>query len=125
MRSLYTFLENRWYINAIYYKVFVNAPIAIGGWMLANVEIGFLDRSSDAGASLATLAIYLSKAGNWFDVNVVDAIADGISGAGQAISRMARRMQTGVLKDYILVFALGIAILLVLLILATGSGWPL
>lgn len=122
MRSLYTFLENRWYINAIYYKVFVNAPIAFGRWMQANVEIGFLDRINDAGASLA---IYLSKAGNWFDVNVVDAMADGISSAGQAISREARRMQTGVLEDYILVFALGIVILLVLLILVGGSRSPL
>ncbi len=117
MRSLYTFLENRWYINAIYYKIFVNAPISFSRWLLTHFEIEGLEKVNIAGASLAWLA---SAAGNWVDRNVVDGAANGISSVGQYFSRGARRVQSGVLEQYILVFSVGMLILLIVFILATG-----
>ncbi|MDV3293961.1 MAG: NADH-quinone oxidoreductase subunit L [Nitrososphaerales archaeon] len=115
--SIYIFLENRWYINAIYYKVFVNAPIAVANSTWVHFELNFLDRSSDA---VAQVGIYLSEGGNWLDANVIDGIANGVSTVGQAISRTLRRLQSGVTQQYIFVFAVGVAVLMILLLLASG-----
>src|SRR5713226_1317268 len=37
MRAIYTFLENRWYSNAVYYRVFVDAPIRASRWLLSSL----------------------------------------------------------------------------------------
>lgn len=117
MSKLYLFLYNRWYINAIYYKVFVRAPLAASSWLSERFDV-FLFGVNNA-ASL--LGVYVSAVGGWFDSNVVDALANGISVAGQSFSRLVRRIQTGVTEQYILVFALGVALLLVVLIISAGG----
>ncbi len=122
MHSLYAFLYNRWYINAVYYKVFVDAPIAASRWLSENFDYRGLFRVNNAGSALG---VYLSTAGNWVDVNIVDGAANGFSSAGQALSRTFRRIQTGIVEQYALVFALGIVLLVVFLLLAiwqTGQG---
>jgi NADH-quinone oxidoreductase subunit L len=122
MHGLYTFLEKRWYINAIYYKVFVNAPLAASGWLSRNLEARGLFRINEAGS---VLGMNLSSAGNWVDVNIVDRAANGFSSAGQALSRVFRRIQTGIVEQYAQVFALGIIVLIVLLLIAmwqAGQG---
>ena len=122
MHGLYRFLYNRWYINAIYYKVFVNAPIAASRWLSEKFDHGGLFRINDAGS---IFGVYLSTAGNWVDVNIVDGVANGFSSAGQALSRAFRRIQTGIVEQYAQVFALGIVLLVILLLLAlwaSGQG---
>jgi NADH-quinone oxidoreductase subunit L len=114
---LYRFLENRWYMNAIYYKVFVNAPLRASYWTLDNFEIGVLQRVHGGGASLA---IWFSAFGNWFDRNVVEAATDGVAGTGKVLSRAFRRLQTGILEQYALVFAIGLILILVFFLLVTG-----
>ena len=115
--GLYGFLENRWYINAAYYKVFVNAPLRASYWTLDHFEIGVLQRVHGGGANLA---IWVSAFGNWFDRNVVDVVSDGVARVGGGFSRVLRRLQTGVLEQSALVFATGLLLLLVFYLLATG-----
>src|SRR5438445_34722 len=117
MHVIYTFLENRWYINAVYYRVFVDAPIRASRWLLSSLEIRGLDRVNNAGAYLG---INLSTAGNWIDAHVIDGVANGISSAGQAFSRTIRKVQTGITEQYIFVFALGLALLIVGLLFGAG-----
>ncbi|MDG6898910.1 MAG: hypothetical protein JRN24_04130, partial [Nitrososphaerota archaeon] len=93
MHGLYTFLYNRWYINAIYYKVFVDAPIAASRWLSEKFDYTGLFRINDAGS---VFGVYLSSAGNWVDVNIVDGTANGFSTVGQALSRAFRKLQTGI-----------------------------
>jgi NADH:ubiquinone oxidoreductase subunit 5 (subunit L)/multisubunit Na+/H+ antiporter MnhA subunit len=122
MHGLYTFLEKRWYINAIYYKVFVNAPMAASRWLSEEFDYRGLFRINDAGSALG---IYLSSSGNWVDVNIVDGTANGFSSVGQGLSRAFRRIQTGIVEQYAQVFALGIILLLALLLFAmwqAGQG---
>ena len=121
MHGLHVFLEKRWYINAVYYKVFVNAPIAASGWLSETLDNRVLFRVNSAGSILGTS---FSTAGMWVDSNVVDAFANGVSTVGQALSRAARRLQTGVTEQYAQVFALGIIVMVVLLLLALGVGLP-
>ncbi len=122
MHGLYTFLEKRWYINAIYYKVFVNAPLAAARWLSEKFDYRGLFRVNEAGS---VLGVYLSSAGNWVDVKVVDGTANGFSSAGQALSRAFRRIQTGIVEQYALVFALGMLLLVVFLLIGlwqSGQG---
>ena len=122
MHGLYRFLYNRWYINAIYYKVFVDAPVAASRWLSESFDLNGLFRVNGAGSALG---IYFSAAGNWVDVHIVDGAANGFSSAGQALSRGFRRIQTGIVEQYAQVFALGIVLLVVFLILAlwaSGQG---
>ncbi|MDA4114104.1 MAG: hypothetical protein OK474_08670, partial [Thaumarchaeota archaeon] len=115
--GLHRFLENRWYINAVYYKVFVDAPLKASNWTAIHFEQNVLQRVNTGGEALG---MGLSGAGIWFDRNVVDAVASGVSGAGQYLSRVFRRLQTGVLESYALVLVLGLAAMLVLLVVLTG-----
>ena len=117
MRGLYNFLEKRWYINAVYYKVFVDAPISASRWLSDTFDLHGLFRINQAGS---LLGISFSAAGNWIDVKVVDGAANGFSSVGQALSRIARRIQTGVTEQYAQVFALGVIVMLVLLLIALG-----
>ena len=125
MHGIYNFLEKRWYINAVYYKVFVNAPLAASRWLSENFDYRGLFRINEAGS---VLGVNLSSAGNWVDVNIVDATANGFSSVGQALSRAFRRIQTGIVEQYAQVFAIGIILLVVLFLLAVwraGVGVPL
>jgi len=120
-KGLYTFLEKRWYINAIYYKVFVNAPIAASRWLSGTFDLMGLFRVNNIGS---TLGVSLSTAGNWIDTRMVDGAVNGISAFGQAFSRAVRRVQTGIVEQYAEVFAIGVIVMLVLLLLAIGVILP-
>ncbi|TLY13990.1 MAG: NADH-quinone oxidoreductase subunit L [Thaumarchaeota archaeon] len=118
VRGIYTFLENRWYINAVYYRVFVDPAIGFAKWSIANVEDRVLSKINTGGV---LLAFYLSSAGNWVDANIVDGVANGFSSTGQSLSRAARRVQTGITEQYILIFSTGLVVLLILFVFATGA----
>ena len=123
MHGLYTFLYNRWYINAVYYKVFVDAPLAASRWLSEDFDYRGLFRVNEAGS---VLGVYLSSAGNWVDVRIVDGAANGFSTVGQSLSRAFRKVQTGIVDQYAQVFAVGILLMVVLLLLAIWrSGVPL
>jgi NADH-quinone oxidoreductase subunit L len=125
MHSLYNFLEKRWYINAIYYKVFVNAPLVASRWLSESFDYRGLFRVNQAGS---VLGVYLSSAGNWVDVKIVDGAANGFASVGQSLSRTFRRIQTGIVEQYAQAFAIGILLLVVFLLLAiwrAGVGVPL
>jgi len=117
LRALYTFLENRWYINAVYYKVFVNAPLAAANWTHVHFEWGVLQKVNTGGEALAK---DLSAGGGWLDTSVIDRLANRIGDAGQALSRSARRIQTGVVENYVLVLVLGLLAMLLVFIVLTG-----
>ncbi|MDA4136121.1 MAG: NADH-quinone oxidoreductase subunit L [Thaumarchaeota archaeon] len=117
LRGLYTFFENRWYINAVYYKVFVDAPLAAANWTHVHFEWGVLQKVNTGGEALAKT---LSAGGGWVDSSVIDRIANRIADIGQEASRAARRIQTGIVENYTLVLILGLLVFLLLFILLTG-----
>jgi NADH-quinone oxidoreductase subunit L len=121
LHGLYRFLAERWYINALYYRVFVDPPIAASRWLSEDFDLKGLFRVNRAGA---VLGVWVSTAGNWVDTRIVDGVANGISWFGQALSRAVRRLQTGVVEQYAQVFALGIILMLVLLLIAVGVKLP-
>ncbi len=117
LHGLYSFLYNRWYINAFYYRVFVDAPMAASAWLSDTFDFRGLFRVNEAGIVLGTS---FSTAGNWVDARIVDGVANGFATAGQAISRTLRRLQTGIVEQYVQVFAVGIIVMVLLLLIALG-----
>jgi NADH-quinone oxidoreductase subunit L len=117
LRGLYTFFENRWYINAVYYKVFVDAPLAAATWTHVHFEWGVLQKVNTGGEALAKS---LSAGGGWLDSSVIDRLANRIADLGQEVSRAVRRIQTGIVENYTLVLILGLLVFLLLFILLTG-----
>jgi NADH-quinone oxidoreductase subunit L len=117
LHGIYRFLENRWYLNALYYRVFVDPVISASRWLLDGFELNGLERVNSATASIW---VYISRAGGWLDGNVVDTMATSVAIDGESISRALRRIQNGVLERYTLIFSIGLAVILILFILATG-----
>ena len=92
---------------------------AISGsrWLLDQFEVNGLEKVNGAAAAFG---IRLSRAGNWVDGRVIDAIARDIAIDGQSLSRVFRRVQTGILEQYTLIFAVGLLFLLLAYLFATG-----
>lgn len=110
--ALHRFLENRWYINALYYKVFVNAPIAISNAMFKGVELGVLDKTN---VVVSKGALVLSSISSWFDSNVVDGVVNGIATVSAFVSGNVRKIQTGVTNQYVFAFVSGIIFFAILM----------
>ena len=114
LRALYIFLENRWYINTLYYAIFVDGLARFARIVWRGLELGVIDRWSDA---TALASIVSSKAGNWFDKYIVDGFINGLAYVSALFSRVCRRIQTGVTQNYLLVFAIGVVVVLIILVL--------
>ncbi len=86
---LYNFLLNKWYIDEIYEKIFVNSAKRIGSFFWKKGDVGIIDKFGP----------------------------DGISKLVKIISNKTARLQTGFIYDYAFIMLLGLSILLTYLIL--------
>ena len=86
---LYNFLLNKWYVDELYEKVFVNPSKKIGSFFWKKGDVGIIDKFGP----------------------------DGISKLVKIISNKTGRLQTGFIYDYAFIMLLGLSILLTYLIL--------
>ena len=112
-RTLYNFLWNRWYINPIYYRMFVYGTISMAGAIKDSIETGFFDRISGA---VALFSVDLSKQGEVIDLGIVDGWINKTASTGRKFSSTLKRIQTGVPQEYVLIFALGLFALTVIVL---------
>jgi NADH-quinone oxidoreductase subunit L len=84
----YMFFKHRWYINALYYKVFVYPVINGSNWLFRN-----------------------------FEEKVIDPINYGAPEFGGNVSTLLRKIQTGIEEEYVFAFGVGIVLLVALLVL--------
>ena len=112
LSSLYNFLENRWYINSLYYIVFVNAPLKISRILHYYVETKIFDKISP---NASVITIYFSNISHRFDQVVVDGIANGISSVSLILSKFSRKLQTGIAEQYVFAFIMGIISLILVM----------
>ncbi len=112
------FLWNRWYLNAIYYKVFVNGALASGRGLYRLLEKGVWDRLNYA---VSKNIIDYSRASEGLDTKVVDGAVNDVASGGSRLSNFFRTLQTGVTQQYVIAFAAGIFLLLVYMILVIGA----
>ncbi|MCK4566358.1 MAG: hypothetical protein KAU48_03520, partial [Candidatus Thorarchaeota archaeon] len=75
LRKVYTFLQHRWYINEFYYS-FVNKFLQFADRWRLNVDEKIIDGIDNKSADAA---IAISTKVRWFDDNIIDGFAEGIS----------------------------------------------
>ena len=115
---LYLFLWHRWYLDAIYYKVFVNGAIRASQWLYSKIELNIWERLN---AVVARDVVDYSRASERLDTRVVDRGVGEIATAGSRLSNLFKRLQTGVTEQYVITFAIGIFLLLLYIIFVAGA----
>jgi NADH:ubiquinone oxidoreductase subunit 5 (subunit L)/multisubunit Na+/H+ antiporter MnhA subunit len=116
-RKIYNFLKHRWYINEGYHWILRKFLNFAEMWRV-NVDDKIIDgidfKSADA-------AIAISTKVRWFDDNVVDGFAEGISTQSVKASETGlAETQTGLINDYVSVVIFGIGILVILALISLG-----
>jgi NADH-quinone oxidoreductase subunit L len=86
--SFYTFFQHRWYLNAIYYKVFVYPVMSGSLWLFKN-----------------------------FEQKIIEPINIGAVDLGATVSGAFRDLETGIEEEYVLGFGIGIALIVILLVI--------
>jgi len=109
-RTVYNFLWNRWYINPVYYRIFVYGTISVATAVKNTIETGFFDKISGA---VALASIDVSIGGQGIDLGFIDGYINGIALTGRKFSSALRRLETGIPQEYVAVFALGLFALVV------------
>ncbi|TFG31213.1 hypothetical protein EU528_06785 [Candidatus Thorarchaeota archaeon] len=116
LRKLYSFLQHRWYINESYYW-FVNKFLRFADLWRRKVDEPIIDgidfKSADA-------AIGISTKVRWFDDNIVDGFAEGVSTTAVEASEISMGSQTGRINDYVGVVIFGFGLLVILALLSWG-----
>ncbi len=112
------FLTHRWYIDAIYYRVFVNGLTSVSGAIYRYIELGIWDRLSSL---IGRDVIDYSQASENVDSKVVDRAVNDIALAGSRLSNLLRRLQTGVTEQYVITFVIGIFLLLLYMLFIIGA----
>jgi NADH-quinone oxidoreductase subunit L len=110
-------LENKYYIDELYYIVFIRPSKVIahvtGEWLDRGVIDGFLHLIAIVFTFLGDLMKVFNK---WLIDGVGDAIPEGIA----AFGNWFRRVQTGRVQQYLLLVAIAIIMIGLALVLSTG-----
>jgi NADH-quinone oxidoreductase subunit L len=118
MNPIKRFLYNRWYLDAIYYKVFVSGVLAASRGLYSHIEQGFWNRLNN---TFANDIMDYSKASDQIDTRVVDRAANEVASYGTKLSNLFRRLQSGVTEQYVIAFAIGIILLLAYMLFVVGA----
>jgi len=112
LSKMHSFFENRWYINSLYYIVFINGSLRLSKFTDKYIETGILSKLNTA---VPDYSITSSQIGGKFDKYVVDGSATRIANLNLFLSRNIRKLQTGIAEQYVFVFTMGIIALIILL----------
>ncbi|MDF1540744.1 MAG: proton-conducting transporter membrane subunit, partial [Candidatus Thorarchaeota archaeon] len=115
-RKIFTFLRHRWYINEAYYWI-LNKFLNFAEWWRVRIDNNIIDGIDFKSASTA---LELSRRIRWFDDNVVDGFAEGVSTQSVAASSSGQSMQTGRVNDYVSVLIFGLGLMVIVVLLAMG-----
>jgi NADH:ubiquinone oxidoreductase subunit 5 (subunit L)/multisubunit Na+/H+ antiporter MnhA subunit len=116
--GLRAFLWHRWYLDAINYRVFVGGLTSASRGLYKYMEQGIWDKLSP---TVARDVMDYSTASGELDSEVVDGAVNDVATAGSRLSNLLRRLQSGVTEQYIISFAIGIALLLIYMIFVVGA----
>ncbi len=106
-RGLYTLVLNKYWVDELYTAVFVD----FGKWLCNRfwtVDAKGVDGTVN-GAS--QLTVFLSRVSAMFDFRGVDGLVNAIADVIQGGSQAFKRIQTGVIQNYLLAMAMGIFVI--------------
>jgi NADH-quinone oxidoreductase subunit L len=107
-RPIHTLLVNKWYIDEIYWALFVRPTQKLSKAM-AWFDDHVIDQIGVDGTGW--VAEKLTVIQSWFDDHVVDGGVDGAGWVVDSLGGLARRAQTGFVQNYLLMIAIGFVLL--------------
>ena len=110
-RPLYLLFRNKWWFDELYRWVFVR-PTLWTARLVAGADRNVIDRLADGSARLIRA---LARFDDWFDRLFVDRLVDLLAGWTYRVGLSLRVFQTGRLRQYVLVVAVGTVGLFVLI----------
>ena len=113
--GVYRILQNKYYFDELYYKVFVKGSQRLANWLFKFDDAWIIDPIVDG---VGKFGRWLSEVGHWFDVNVVDALVNLIGRVAGSLGSALRTLQTGKAQNYLftvlLVVSLALGVFLLL-----------
>jgi NADH-quinone oxidoreductase subunit L len=108
---VYTFLRNKWYFDELYDFLFVRPTLLVSGWVAA-FDRKVIDRLIDGSARWTR---GLSVLDDWFDRLFVDGLVNLMAGWTYSVGIWLRGLQTGRIRQYVLLIVVGTVALLFLI----------
>ncbi|MBI5885396.1 MAG: NADH-quinone oxidoreductase subunit L [Deltaproteobacteria bacterium] len=105
--GLYTLLYNKWYVDEIYDACIVN-PIKRACAACLRFDLGVLDGMVNGAGWLTRFAAWLSHK---FDIYVIDGLVNSMATGVSLDGRILRRLSSGQIQHYALVFVLGLIVI--------------
>jgi NADH-quinone oxidoreductase subunit L len=106
-RGLYALILNKYRVDELYIAVFVD----FGKW-LCRLSWTVDDKGLDGTVNGASrLTVFLSQVSALFDFRGVDGLVNAIADVIQGGSQAFKRIQTGVIQNYLLAMAMGIFVI--------------
>ena len=117
---IHRLLLNKWWFDELYAAVFIRPVLRISGWV-ANVDKRGIDWLADG---LARWTRGISRVDNWIDRWFVDGLIDLIARWTYGVGLWLRGFQTGKLRQYVVLIAVGTVALFVLITLYWSYTLP-
>lgn len=114
---LYTFLRNKWYFDELYDVLFVRPTMFLSGLVTRfdkNIIDGFINR-------LATWAKAIARFDDFIDRYVVDGLVNLTAHWTYSIARSLRGVQTGKLRQYVMLIVIGTVALTIIIKWSTAA----
>ncbi|MBN2578667.1 MAG: NADH-quinone oxidoreductase subunit L [Pirellulales bacterium] len=108
---LYWVFINKWGFDRLYGWLFVRGSL-VAAWATAAVDRYVIDGLADNSARAVALCARLD---DWFDRRVVDRLIDRLAGFTYAAGLRLRRLQTGNVRQYVMLLAVGTVVLFMLM----------
>ena len=104
MKGVYVMMLNKYWVDEVYQAIFVNFGKRACGF-LWGVDSRVVDGAVNGSS---WLTVRLSLLSSWNDLKIVDGLVNAVADVIQGGSLRLRRVQTGVIQNYILAMSLGI-----------------
>jgi NADH:ubiquinone oxidoreductase subunit 5 (subunit L)/multisubunit Na+/H+ antiporter MnhA subunit len=116
--ALYTFLVNKWYFDELYRAIFVRPVMFIAG-VISRFDKLVIDGLID---SLARGVLQISRLDDAIDRYFIDGVVNLTAHWTYSIGNSFRRVQTGKLRQYVMLIVIGTVALTVLIKWSVAAG---
>jgi NADH-quinone oxidoreductase subunit L len=120
-KSIHKFLWNRWYLNPLYYLVFVDGVIILGKGLYSTLEKVFFDKITPV-VSGTTISLGGALFKN-VEQDVIDkGLNEGVPNAAVSLWDHVRKLQTGVLSYNLAYIGIVLLVLILLFVFVISGG---
>ena len=109
-KPLYLLSSNKFWIDELYQATIIKLTWNLGRWLF-----GFDQKVIDGAVNQTAIqTMNLSALKQWFDQYVVDGAVNGVGFVTQATSNLARKIQTGLIQNYLFILVLGFLLAIIM-----------